>query len=57
MVITGYPIIRDDYPLIDPFKNYKIGLFTTPSTPSPGFEYLFAIAALLAVAYLVRRRK
>lgn len=47
-------IIRDDYPLMESFENYKIGLVTTPS---PGFEFLFAIAGLLAVAYLVGRKK
>ncbi|MGB2728516.1 MAG: PGF-CTERM sorting domain-containing protein [Halobacteriota archaeon] len=29
----------------------------TPTPPAPGFEAIFAIAGLLAVAYLVRRRK
>ena len=53
-VITGYPIIRDDYPLIGPFENYKIGLVPTQSL---GFEFLFAIAALLGVAYLVWRKR
>ena len=48
---------KDNYPLMKPWENYK-----QPSTPAkpasliPGFEVVFAIAGMLAVAYLLRKR-
>lgn len=52
---TAYSIDsdKDSYPLIGRFENY---LVETPAPSPPGFEAVFAIAGLLAVAYLLRRK-
>jgi len=62
-----YPLSdADDYPLMETWKNYFTEI--TPITPEekpeiptgeekgvPGFEVLFALAGLLAIAYILRR--
>ena len=65
-----YPLSdADDYPLMETWKNYFTEITPiTPITPEekpeiptgeekgvPGFEVLFALAGLLAIAYILRR--
>ncbi len=66
----NYPLSdADDYPLMETWENYFTGITPTkPTTPEekseiptgeekgvPGFEALFALAGLSAVAYILRR--
>ena len=46
-------------PILGYYEEYKAKYIIAPAahTPIPGFEVAFAVAGLLAVAYLLRRRK
>ena len=54
---TAYPVCydKDYHPLIEKFENYIVA--EKEGREVPGFEAFFAIAELLAVVYLLIRRK
>ena len=51
--------IKDNYPLMEPWENYFAPAPIAPASKEDvsGFEAVFVITVLLAVAYLLRRRK
>ena len=53
----GYDVDRLDVPLETAPGTFRVVEKGKVGTPVPGFEAVFAIAGLLAVAYLLRRRR
>ena len=45
---------KDYYPLMEPWENY---IKAEEERKAPGFGVIFAIAGLLIIAYILKRRK